>query len=227
MIFAGVAVIDYFRKHISAPTNVLFKKTLSFSASNTSNSRLQQTPTPTANDIIPVFFHIHTVTMWWLECHLSILNIWQLDIFILPREPNLYFATLTENKLIQFAALARSLHASHQRNRGEKTTRGLMHSPASQTSVFCCLTQLIEAVKGNKQTEKKKPGNSIFPIDSWPRCVFPFSHWVNLPQPPLALGRCCLCNFVQLCACAFGVFSPPCLCWTTTRTGNRSLKPPR
>lgn len=118
--------------------------------------------------------------------------------------------------MIQFVELAPSMLPNNE-------PAGLMHSPASQTSAFCCLTQLIEVFKENKHS--KNPGNSIFPVDCWSVCVFPFSQRANLPQPPLALGRCCLCNFLRLRACAFGVFSPLLCCWTTARTGSGCPKP--
>lgn len=86
-------------------------------------------------------------------------------------------------------------HASHSRNMG----RCLMHSPAS---AFSDPTQLEEAVKEEKQTEKNLVNPFLFAIQCRSMGVFLFSFsWrANVPQPPLLLAGvpCAILNDGEL-----------------------------
>lgn len=168
---------------------------------------------------VSLFYSNHTVTIRWLECH----NFKHLRAghFYLTKSVKCLCCSF-KSILIQFAALAPSMLPVKET--GEQKHLWSDAFSASQTSAFCCLTQLIEVAEENKQ--KKKHQVIPFFRSTAGQCVFLFSQQANLPQPPLPLGGCRRCNFVWLCACAFGVFSfsPPCLCWTTARTDSKSPK---
>lgn len=113
-----------------------------------------------------------------------------------------------------------SFHASRQRNRGKKPL---------WSDAFTCIPDINVLLPHTADRSGQRKQTLVIPFfqSTAGQCVFPSSQQANLPQPPLALGGCCLCNFVWLCACAFGVFSfsPPCLCWTTASAGSASPKP--